>query len=183
VNESVVDQEEPRDVRFEIRRATSADIETVTAILEEVALWVGVNKLEAWDLGFFSTPGGEGQLRLRRDISNGDEYLICCDGVAVGTFVLHLQDEIFWPGAPADALYLHRFAVLHSAAGAGRRAILWMIDECRRRGRAFLRLDCLDDNAGICRYYESVGFAARGIMVFSGRRLRLYELGAEGQHR
>lgn len=174
----MIDPKAAHNLGFEIRKAGIGDIGTVTTILEEVAFWVGLSNLEAWDPGFFSEPGGEGPRRVRADVDNGNVYIISLDDVPVGTFVLRLDDEIFWPGAAADALYLHRFAVLHSAAGAGRRAIVWMLNECRRRGRAFLRLDCLDDNAGICRYYESIGFSPRGSMTVSGRRLRLYELSA-----
>jgi GNAT superfamily N-acetyltransferase len=174
VNGAMVDQSMTPDSSFEIRQATAADVAMVTTILEEVASWVAMNQLEAWDPGFFSSD--EGQRRIRTDIANGEHYIIRSDDTHVGTFVLRPVDEIFWPGAPPDALYLHRFAVLHAASGSGRRAIAWMLDECRSRGRAFLRLDCIDDNPGICRYYESLGCAPLGTVVVSGRRLRLYEL-------
>ena len=61
------------------------------------------------------------------------------------------EDPVFWPDSPPDALYLHRFAVRagHSGSGAGAAALAWADAEVLRRGRRFLRLDCLAQNAGI----------------------------------
>jgi GNAT superfamily N-acetyltransferase len=89
-------------------------------------------------------------------------------------------DPIFWPDAGTDALYVHRFAVRRSAAGAGRTAVLWCIDEARRRGRSFVRLDCLEDNPGIRRYYESFGFVAVGTKMINGIGYALYEIPVDG---
>jgi hypothetical protein len=52
----------------------------------------------------------------------------------------------------------------------------WSIAEARRRGRAYVRLDCVADNPGIRRYYESFGFAAVDEMIVNGTLYRLYEV-------
>ena len=52
---------------------------------------------------------------------------------------------------------------------------MWCFEEAQRRGRSFVRLDCLADNPGIRRYYERFGFAAVDETVIDGTRYGLYE--------
>ena len=119
--------------------------------------------------------------RLRSDIESSSLFLVWIGETAVATFSLLEQDLMYWPDAADDALYLHRFAVRRAAAGAGRRSIDWMVAETRRRGREFLRLDCLADNPGICRYYEQAGFITVGeVFHADGTRLRLCEMRVSG---
>ena len=114
--------------------------------------------------------------RLRKDLESGGLYLIWRGDRPVATFSLLESDSIYWPSAGDDALYLHRFAVRRDAAGAGRRAVAWAIEEARRRGREYVRLDCLAENPGIRRYYESFGFAAVDETLIDEVRFSLYEL-------
>jgi GNAT superfamily N-acetyltransferase len=95
----------------------------------------------------------------------------------VGTLSLLPDDELFWPDAPADALYLHRFAIRRSATGTGvgAAALAWCVEETRRRGRRFLRLDTLSTNPGIRRYYERAGFDHRRDVVVNAMEFSLYE--------
>ena len=58
---------------------------------------------------------------------------------------------------------------------------IWMVAETTRRGREYLRLDCLADNPGICRYYEQAGFITVGETLHAdGTRLRLCEMRVSG---
>jgi GNAT superfamily N-acetyltransferase len=114
--------------------------------------------------------------RLRKDLESGSLYLVWLGDRPVATFSLLESDPMYWPAAGDDALYLHRFAVRRDAAGAGRRAVEWAVEEARRRGRDYIRLDCLAENPGIRRYYESCGFAAVDETVIDEVRFSLYEL-------
>ena len=176
VSDSIPEPDTLRGVRIGVRDASASDLDVVATILEEAALWAVMNQLTAWDAAFFADRSGEGNRSLRRDLENGALYVICCEKAPVGTFALRGRDDLVWPEAADDALYLHRFAVRSAARGAGRRAILWMTEECRRRGRTYLRLDCRADNRGICRYYTAAGFTPRGEMMIDGLRLRRYEM-------
>jgi ribosomal protein S18 acetylase RimI-like enzyme len=64
------------------------------------------------------------------------------------------------PGARDDALYLHGLRVLRAYAGQGiGRAILrWAEGRVAARGRIYLRLDCMADNAKLRAYYEEARF-------------------------
>jgi len=156
-----------------IRLATVAEAELAARILEETAQWCESRGVRAWSQGEFSNPSGRGRRQLGADQAGGSLYLVWLDGIAVGTFSLLMRDQRFWPMAPDDALYLHRFGVRLHAWGIGRAAIRWMSAEARRRSRGYLRLDCLAENAAICRYYERAGFVSRGEMVIEGIRFAL----------
>jgi GNAT superfamily N-acetyltransferase len=114
--------------------------------------------------------------RLRRDLESGSLYVVWRGNRPVATFSLLESDRVYWPSAGDDALYLHRFAVRRDSAGSGRRVLEWAVEEARRRGRAYIRLDCLAENPGIRRYYESCGFAAVAETVIDEVRFSLYEL-------
>jgi GNAT superfamily N-acetyltransferase len=121
--------------------------------------------------------------RLRKDLASRSLYLVWRDDRPVATFSLLESDPMYWPSAGDDALYLHRFAVRRDAAGAGRRAVEWAVEEAQRRGRDYIRLDCLAENPGIRRYYESCGFAAVDETVIDEVRFSLYELAVDAEGR
>jgi predicted N-acetyltransferase YhbS len=114
--------------------------------------------------------------RLRKDLETRSLHLVWVGDRPVATFSLLESDALYWPSAADDALYLHRFAVRRDAAGAGRHAVEWTVGEARRRGREYIRLDCLAENPGIRRYYERFGFAAVDETVIDGVRFSLYEM-------
>jgi GNAT superfamily N-acetyltransferase len=158
----------------------SEDVELNASILEEVAAWVALEGLRAWRPGWFAYPDGPGIPRLRRDAESGSLYIALLDDFAAASISLLDNDPLYWPDAADDALYLHRFAVRRAAAGIGRLAVEWTIEESRRRGRAYVRLDCLADSPRICSYYESCGFTRVGDAKMDDVPLFLYERHALG---
>ncbi len=161
--------------RLEIRPATHEQVAISASILEEAADRGTTQGYRSWAPGNFTGPDARGIARLRSDVERFSLFLVWSGHAAVATFSLLEQDLIYWPAAADDALYLHRFAVRRAAAGTGRRAIDWMVAEAQRRGRAYLRLDCLADNPGICKYYASAGFIEVDEVVIDGTRFSLRE--------
>jgi hypothetical protein len=160
----------------EVRAATPAEVEIAASILKEVADWALLRGFGVWPPGIFANPEGDGQRRLRDDVTRGCLHLVWLGHIAVGCFALRGRDERHWPDASEDALYLHRFAVRRAAAGIGSFATGWMIEEVRRRSRCYLRLDCLYDNPRIRRHYETAGFILRGETLDGDTRVSLYEM-------
>jgi hypothetical protein len=159
-----------------VRPATADQVEISASILEEAAGRVSSDGYPSWTPGIFTGPAARGMLRLRTDLASRSLFLVWIGDAAVATFTLLERDRVYWPDAGDEALYLHRFAVRRIAAGIGRRAIDWMVAETMRRRRAYLRLDCLAENPGIRRYYESAGFVAVGEIELDGTKLALYEM-------
>jgi GNAT superfamily N-acetyltransferase len=160
----------------DIRVAPTHEVETSAEILEAAAARGASDGMPSWEPGVFTGTESVGMLRLRSDAERDGLYLVWCGDRAVATFSLLESDARYWPTAGDDALYLHRFAVRTEAAGVGRFAIEWMVSEARRRGRSYIRLDCLAENSGIRRYYERCGFTAVDAMVIDEIRYSLYEM-------
>jgi hypothetical protein len=160
----------------DLRVARADHPESSAAIIEEVAAWGAAAGFPSWIPGSFTGPDSRGIANLRGDIATGGLYLLWRGDDAVGTFSLLEHDPIFWPEAGDEALYLHRFAVRRSAAGAGRHAVEWCLAEAARRGRSFVRLDRLADNPGIGRYYARFGFVAVGEKEINGVSYTLCEV-------
>ncbi len=161
-----------------IRPATVDELHISASILGEAAAWAGSQDRASWPPGWFTEPDGAGIARLRLDAESECLYLVWIGDEPAATFSLPTIDTRFWPDAGDDALYLHRFGVSRHGAGIGRRAVEWMAEEARRRGRSYLRLDCLAENPDIRRYYEARGFLERGETTVDGTRFSLYEMRA-----
>ncbi|HYV02300.1 MAG TPA: GNAT family N-acetyltransferase [Actinomycetota bacterium] len=161
----------------EVRPATADELDTAAGVLEDALRWAAARGFESWPAGTFHDPHGWGRTVLRHALEVDGLFLVERSGRAVATLSLFPEDEVFWPGAGPDGLYLHRFAVRRSASGTGvgAEALAWCEAEVRRRGRRFLRLDCVAENPGIRRYYETAGFEHRGDMVVNELGFSLYE--------
>jgi GNAT superfamily N-acetyltransferase len=154
-----------------VRRAHHEDADTVAGLLDEATVWVNELGFSQWPLPF---PRDE----LAGAIDRGEVYIVEAeDGESVGTVTILLDDPVYWPGSPPDALYVHKFAVRRDRAGRGIGAAVveWANAEAAEAGRDFLRLDCLGDNAGIRDYYEQLGFEHCGDLVLDGINMSLYE--------
>jgi GNAT superfamily N-acetyltransferase len=154
-----------------VRRAHHEDADTVAGLLDEATVWVNGLGFSQWPLPF---PRDE----LAGAIDRGEVYVVEAeDGEAVGTVTILLDDPLYWPDSPPDALYVHKFAVRRDRAGRGIGAAIveWANAEAAEAGRDFLRLDCLGDNPGIRDYYEELGFEHCGDLVLDGLNMSLYE--------
>jgi hypothetical protein len=168
------------DAALDIRVARADDVEISASILEEAATWGASTGRPSWVPGTFTGPEAVGIARLRRDAGSSSLYLVSIGEHRVATFSLLEADPLFWPSAGDEAMYLHRFGVRRSAAGVGRLAVAWSVGETRRRGREYIRLDCLAENPGIRRYYERCGFRAIDEKVIDAIRYVLYEMAVDG---
>jgi GNAT superfamily N-acetyltransferase len=160
-----------------IERSQAEDLPEAAAILEDAARWVASLGYPAWDAGSFVDPNGRGRAQLGAALGSGGLYLARVRGEPAATVSLFDQDERFWPGAPADALYVHKLAVLRRFAGLGLgRAILgWADHQAGLSGKAYLRLDCPRDDPGVRVYYERAGYVHRGDLTVGGFDASLYE--------
>ncbi len=159
-----------------IRRAAPPDLDAAAAVLEDANRWLRSLGRTGWSEDSFTALDGRGRAQLVKALRVGGLYMARLSVDAPGraepaaTVSLFDVDEVFWPGAPRDALYLHKLAVARRFAGLGlgRAIVEWAADRARDAGRPFLRLDCPRDNPRVRAYYEQAGFAHRGDLTAAG---------------
>jgi ribosomal protein S18 acetylase RimI-like enzyme len=137
-----------------IERATLAETDLLIGIHEDAARWLwsrGNRQLE---------PGTFPRDALVGRIERGEAYLVRLGGEPVGMAILQDADEYTRGERPDDALYLHGLRVLraYGGHGVGRAILRWAEARVGMRGRTYLRLDCVADNAKLRAYYEDAGF-------------------------
>ncbi len=143
---------------LQILRAQPDDLDDILALLEEARQWLIHKGLgEQWPMPHPRTV-------FAGRIDRGEEYVARHEYQLAGVFSLLWDDPAVWGDRPHDAGYVHGLAVHRSAAGQGLGAVL--LDAAgeliAQAGRHYLRLDCWAGNAGLCRYYDRLGFQARG---------------------
>jgi ribosomal protein S18 acetylase RimI-like enzyme len=131
-----------------IRPATLADTDSVLGILNEAAEWLTARKIAGWRRDQWK------RATLAAAIARKETLLAFERDRAVGTVNLQWTDELFWPGAPADAGYVHRLAVGRDAHGrsVGLNLLAAAERSARDLGKRFVRLDCACESAGLRAY-------------------------------
>ena len=152
--------------------AREADVDMVLGILYEAADWLALKGFDT----FWKKPWLTRESVLPR-IRQHEVFLAKLDDRVVGTITLQWDDPVYWNGAPADAGYIHKFAVRRAYSGRkiGDSMMRWAEEEAVRAGKKYLRLDCLAANKGIREYYEKKGFIYQRDISPRDWRASLYE--------
>jgi ribosomal protein S18 acetylase RimI-like enzyme len=97
----------------------------------------------------------------------------------VGAVRILWADEDVWGAAGLDgaAGYVHTLVIDRAYAGGGMGlAILRSAERIvAASGRALLRLDCIEGNSALQRYYTSAGYAERGTVTTAWGGARRFE--------
>ena len=163
-----------------IRRATLADLDSVSTIMLDAALWMQSRGIGQWNWMF--TPRGR-EVVLQR-IESTEAYLVI-DAASrpIATFAIQWEDAQIWGerGRDGQAGYVHGLAVCRSVAGRGLgcELIEYATSIIHQRGRRLVRLDCMRDNAGLCDYYRRTGFTEVGVGGDGAVAARLFERSAK----
>lgn len=171
------------DDSLELVVADPSEILLVLDVLNEVASWLTACAIRQWPPSFTVA-------MVEPGIRAGETWLARQDGEIVGTVSLSWSDPA-WPDAVDDAGYVHRLAVPRRGTGLGQRLLGWAAQQVTDQGRSYLRLDCVESNRELRRYYERLGFGYCGdteLFGSPGQRLRtgtptlvsLYELAVSG---
>ncbi|KAI1317334.1 hypothetical protein EDD11_008703 [Mortierella claussenii] len=172
--------------QFLFRQATPDELHIFIDILERAAQWMEDNKLNQWIPGSFVAP--KTRAHIEHTISLGNAFFIikqdfnstsspaaslgeqteqAAAGSIIGTFTLNYTDpfdEMLWRDLVedwTDAVYLHRLVVEreYKGYGLGPKALMFAEREGLKRGKHYLRLDCMADNKLLKTYYrEKAGF-------------------------
>ncbi|KAF8957229.1 hypothetical protein BGZ46_002221 [Entomortierella lignicola] len=162
--------------QFSFRQAKPEELDVFIDILERAADWMEANKLNQWIPGSFIAP--KTRAHIQNTISIGNAYFIIKGEQTskqdltttttttttniIGTFTLNYTDpfdEMLWKDIVedwTDAVYLHRLVVEreYKGFGLGPKALMFAEQEGLRRGKHYLRLDCMADNKLLKTYYR-----------------------------
>lgn len=156
--------------RYILRCATPADTDAVSSVLQAAARRLIERGDGMWALAALAPDSIAPEVTAYR--------LALSEGVIVGVVKVQSSDPRFWPDIAADdAFYLHRLAVMPSFAGQGVSRILigGVIDEARRQGNRYVRLDCATDRPKLRAVYESAGFRHHSDVRVDGFHLSRYQ--------
>ncbi|CAO3572317.1 unnamed protein product [Mortierella alpina] len=158
--------------QFSFREAKPEELDIFIDILERAAQWMVDNGHNQWIPGSFIAP--KTRAHIQHTISLGNAFFIvnnnnehhaaaaASSGAIIGTFTLNYTDpfdEMLWKDLVedwTDAVYLHRLVVEreYKGYGLGPKALVFAEQEGLKRGKHYLRLDCMADNKLLKAYYR-----------------------------
>ena len=167
-----------------IRKATAADLGSMTSIFEEARKSIATLGIDQWQDGY------PGEADLMADIVAGESYCVEKDGEIVGSFALLLGGEPTYDviengawltdsdSACAGYATIHRIAVKGSCRGSGISTAIveFAMASAAANGKTGVRVDTHHGNVVMRRMLEKHGFTPCGtIYLENGERRIGYE--------
>ena len=141
------------------RRAESHEVEAVFSIIKRRIQWMDEKGIQQWNrcdyLNLFPMDYYVEQQRL------GNLYVFS-ETTVKGAVVLLEEDERWSDISDTSAIYVHNFVGDVNAPGTGKRILAIVEDIAAKKGKHYVRLDCMHDNALLNRFYESLGYEPCG---------------------
>ena len=139
------------------RLATPADLDVTFKVYRAVCLWLNdtLGITNQWDRDVT-------QEEIEELIRSGELYLaLTQDDQVAGAFKLKEKDH-HWAD-DGTALYVGAFAVNRKfkGLGIGQAMLNWAADDGRRRGKQFMRLDCMNEDTRLKQVYLDAGMEPR----------------------
>lgn len=160
-----------------IQRVQKDAAPEVLNICKGAAIWLNEKGIDQWQS--FSDPE-KARATIDKRFDEGEVFLAYLDGVAVGTITLQWNDEFWGPlGNDASSGYIHTMTVRRdfSGHGLGRELLDWAGDYFKKSGKIKMRLDCMENNSRLCRYYDEQGFKTIGHKDWNGKPVVMKERG------
>jgi GNAT superfamily N-acetyltransferase len=160
---------------MEIIQARTADVETISEILREAAVWLIERGEKLWSTDDLTPEKIAGQ------VARGMYYLALIENEPAGCLRYQLEDKEYWDDVPhTDSAFIHRVAVRRKFAGRGiaRNLIEWAKQKARADGKKYLRLDCAD-RPKLRAVYEGFGFEFHSIKEREPYRVARYQFDLE----
>ena len=140
-----------------LRPAGPADAPALEALRASIESWLAERGIQQW------TPGEIALKQVEQQIADGDWHVLDHHGRIVAGLRYLRSDPQVWPDNAAAA-YLHGVMVDRRLAGAGlgTHLLSWAETRATAEGLTRLRLDFVESNAVLRRYYRSHGFTEVG---------------------
>ncbi|HEY9428257.1 MAG TPA: GNAT family N-acetyltransferase [Gemmatimonadaceae bacterium] len=141
-----------------VETATLSDLPTIRAVYADATAIQREQGAIIW-------PEFPQQLTVT-EIETGRLFRVMDGDALAGVFSVTYDDEAIWgEGERGEHIYLHRIARATRYPGRGimRPILEWAWAECRRLGRAGLRIDTWASNQALIDFYERQGFRLVGV--------------------
>lgn len=149
----------------QVRPASADDAAAILALRAAAERWLAARGIEQWH------PGEVSLADVRRQVSAG-EWHVAWDDRAMHAALRLLWSDSMWTGhgTQGPAIYVHGLVIDRAQAGRGLGARLldWAATQGRSTGAGVLRLDCVEGNPRLRRYYAGLGFREVGRRDFDG---------------
>lgn len=147
-----------------MERATQADAEDIFHLRTAAEDWLEEQGIQQWLKGEVSLAD------VRKGIQRREWWLVRGSAGPCGALRLLWSDPAVWTADDIFSAYVHGLVVDRRRAGAGLGADLmrWVEEQARSAGAAVVRLDCVEGNLDLRRYYRRQGFEEVGRRDFDG---------------
>ena len=151
--------------------ATPQDAPVLALLRDEAAQWQQERGIRQW------APGEVPQAQFEEQAAAGEWHLVRTADGAVAAVRLLDADPLFWGEREnTPAVYVHGLVTSRVAPrGTGAALLRWVEKQARLAGHRVVRLDCIESNPELCRYYEAQGYTAVGRRAFPRVAVVLYE--------
>ncbi len=150
--------------------------EVVLSMLQLLAIQLKSKGIKQWTE--WLSPSKSDKERIKNAINNEEFYFIKSKGKVMGMFSLADTDDTYWGHQNAPAKYLHSLTILPQFKGekVGLKAISQIIENLKKSGLNFLRLDCISTNDALQNYYTNQGFKYIRQTEIDNHTFNLYEI-------
>lgn len=144
----------------DVVRAIGSDAPAILALRHGAEDWLAERGIAQW------RPREVSLEQIEAQISRG-EFYVARDQVQsriAGALRLIWSDPQVWPDSDEPAGYVHGLVVDRAFSGdsMGERLLLWARRRSAEEGAQYLRLDCVETNVRLRRYYLDAGFTEVG---------------------
>lgn len=130
------------------------DADQLFDLRQRIETWMGQNGIDQWEAGSRSLGWYERSVETHEWwLARGPSGLLAA--VRIGS-----RDPLVWHDRDGDALYVHDLMADRTEANRGWGSALldWVESLAVRRGVLVARLDCMEANTELVRYYQRHGF-------------------------
>ena len=163
-------------MKFSYRIADSHEIEIAFQLLKHAANRLKLKGVNQWQYWLKPIPE---KIKWIEDGFENNEFNFILDGESIiGMFRLLDKDELYWGVKDDCSNYLHSLVIIDDYVGLniGRDILIQVIENSKKQGISFFRLDCNASNPKLCRFYENIGFKKVGEVDMPHSLNNLYQI-------
>lgn len=140
-------------MNFKIINTEKSDLEFIYSLFDSAIEYQKRKGYPVWN--------SYDKIVLQKDIEQRLQYKIVWNDNILCVFSICYSDKIIWrEKEQGNAMYLHRIVVNPEFKGQKQfeKVLEWSIEEAKKKGLEYIRMDTWDNNPSIVDYYKSFGF-------------------------